>query len=88
MNKKQETEHQKYVEAVQKLNELQKKAQQRAARVGYLKSKFSTFQIINPEQAEAYAQRINSHKPHIISLIEEIEKQRKLVESMPRVWIA
>jgi competence transcription factor ComK len=48
--------------------------QPRLNRTNYLRKKFDSYRSINPEQAEAYAERINKHKVIILRLLEKIDR--------------
>ena len=80
--------HEEYVKTVQKLNELNMRLKSRVKRCNYLKERFdANKKVRNYEQAEAYAIRINLHKPKLLADLEMIEELEDKLRSMPREWI-
>ena len=80
--------HFEYVKVVTQVNEISLDLDQRIKRCNYLYSRFSELKSINPEQAEAYAARINQHKPHIIEAKRKISHLKDLLDQMPRRGIS
>ena len=76
-----------YREVVSELNKLNKKAKEIVNRCQYLKRKGNAYRTVNPEQAEAYYQRLNLWKPRLCDIIEAIEAREKKLETMPKQWI-
>ena len=82
------TVHEKYQEAIAKLNEKNANLQQRVNRCSYLKQRLDKMVACrNREQAEAYTQRINWHKPKLLEALEEIEILEEKISLMPKEYI-
>ena len=78
----------KYRDAVEKLNQKNVELQKRIKRCEYLKHRLNLMvRCKNREQAEAYTHRINQHKPHLLAVLEEIERLESRLKKMPRKWI-
>lgn len=54
--------------------QLNNELRRRIARCQYLKRRGDSLKAINPEQTEAYYQRINWHKPKMIKILEKLER--------------
>lgn len=76
-----------YRELVAEINNLNTKAKQIVKRCQYLKRKGDANKKINPEQAEAYYERLNLWKPRLCDLVESIEVREEKLKTMPREWI-
>lgn len=61
----------------QQLKKLYGVLQPRLNRANYLRQKFDACKIANPEQAEAYAERLHKHKAVILRLLEKIDEMER-----------
>jgi len=78
----------KYRKIVKELNEKNLNAQKRVKRCHYLRDRATAMMRCgNPEQAEAYAVRIELHKRKLIDTLEEIERLEAELKKIPRTWI-
>jgi len=77
-----------YAKKMSELNTKNYELQKRVKRCTYLKQRLDLMvNCRNREQAQAYAARLNWHKPKLIDQIEELEKLEAELEQMPRTWI-
>lgn len=88
MNKNQQRNQEVRTRLIQEHSQINLLLQQRVVRCNYLKKRYDLLKSVNPEQAEAYAVRINWHKPKLLDLLEKITELEKQINAIPQVWIA
>lgn len=76
-----------YRRLVERISTLGLNLQERVKRCRYLKAKMEFYKHSNPEQAEAYRVRFESHKPKLGALMERIQELENALKRMPKEWI-